>query len=54
MSTRCNIYMKIKDEDIGKEFSIDETTFTLDSKYIGIYCHHDGYVEWVSNSSLKI
>lgn len=43
MSTRSNIWIKLSNED-SKKYA---------SKYIGIYCYYDGYVEGIGRSLLE-
>lgn len=51
MSTRSNISIKIKDEDLGRQIThlSDNTVVTL-GKYMTIYCHSDGYVDGVGKA----
>lgn len=51
MSTRCNVYVKLREEDKGttnKSLKFGNPVYISDdTNYIGIYCHHDGYPEGV-------
>ena len=50
MSTRCNVAIKLKEEDLGKMLKVDNSHyFETKSEYptLEIYIHHDGYPEGV-------
>ncbi len=68
MSTRCNICVVLKDEDLGKELKFDVSkigkkyadkhinkvgTVTSNVKYLSIYNHSDGYYEGVGRTLLN-
>lgn len=52
MSTRSTIVLKIKDEDVGKNFYRNNVMLTF-GKYMSIYCHHDGNVDGVGKELSK-
>ena len=63
MSTRCSILIEIPDDLIGQTLkyqkqdnelnwdkNIDKTEpVKITKKYLGIYCHHDGYLDGVGS-----
>lgn len=53
MSTRCNIYLKINDEDKNKSFTNGDNLLILKGNYVGIYCHHDGYIDGVGHKLIN-
>lgn len=69
MSTRCSILLRVKPEDQGKvykqsaEFSRrvngvkDQSNigeFKITGPYIGIYCHHDGYLSHMGKTLTEL
>lgn len=53
MSTRCNILVKLNDEDKNTVLSFRDVNVETNGNYMGIYCHHDGYVEGVGKELLE-
>lgn len=53
MSTRCNIYLKINNEDKNKSFTDGDNLLILKGNYVGIYCHHDGYIDGVGHKLIN-
>jgi hypothetical protein len=52
MATRSYIYIKLDDSDLGRKIFSNHST-TIEHKYIGTYCHFDGYIEGVGKELLK-
>ena len=56
MSTRCNIAIRLKDEDKGKTvkpWNNIEITIPKDAEIMDIYCHFDGYLDGVGAGLLS-
>lgn len=56
MSTRCNVAIRLKEEDLGKTLKVDGSHyFETNKEYptIEIYIHHDGYPTGVGHDLIN-
>lgn len=56
MSTRCNVCVKLRKEDLNKDLKVDSSHYLTtkeDFPYMEIYIHHDGYVDGVGKDLYK-